>query len=188
MGYFDDEKNVDDYIRMAEGYDGSELIARLRVHLSDGARVLELGMGPGTDLLLLGDHYQVTGSDTSTVFLDRFRAMHPDADLLQLDAATLDTDRTFDCVYSNKVLHHLTKAQLRASFQRQAQVLNPAGIALHSFWHGDKEEEHHGLRFVYYTIPMIEAMVADVYEVIEVKRYSEMDEDDSFYVVLKKKH
>lgn len=187
MGYFDDEKNVDDYIHMAEGYDGAELIARLRAHLPDGARVLELGMGPGTDLLMLGEHFQVTGSDTSTVFLDRFRVQRPDADLLQLDAATLDTDRTFDCIYSNKVLHHLTKAQLRASFQRQAQVLNPKGIALHSFWHGDNEEEHHGLRFVYYTIPIIEAMITDAYDLIEAERYTEMDADDSFYIVIRKK-
>jgi len=71
MSYFDDGKNVDEYIRMAEGYDGRELIAILKMHLPAGSTVLELGMGPGKDLDLLAQTYTVTGSDYSNVFLER---------------------------------------------------------------------------------------------------------------------
>jgi trans-aconitate methyltransferase len=108
MGYFDNVKNVRDYIRMAEGYDGRELIENLKKHLRSGSSVLELGMGPGKDMDILAGTYRVTGSDSSRIFLDMHRQTHPEADLLQLDAVTIKTDRRFDCLYSNKVLQHLT--------------------------------------------------------------------------------
>lgn len=188
MGYYDDQKNVDEYIDMADGYDGRELVSVLREHLESGATVLELGMGPGKDLDLLGAHYRVVGSDTSSIFLDRYRQQHPSADLLLLDAATLDTDRRFDAIYSNKVLHHLTRQELSDSFRRQAQVLKSNGILLHALWYGDKEEEMHGLRFVYYTADTLCQLIGDELELVQSRRYSELEEDDSLYVVLRKRH
>ena len=56
MGYYDDPKNVEEYVKMAESYDGQELIDVLHRYLPDGASVLELGMGPGKDYLLLSHH------------------------------------------------------------------------------------------------------------------------------------
>lgn len=41
MGYFGDPQNVAEYIRMAEGYDGRELVDILRGYLVEGATVLE---------------------------------------------------------------------------------------------------------------------------------------------------
>ena len=45
----------------------------------------------------------------------------------------------------------------------------------------------HGLHFVYYTEATFAALVGDEYEILETARYTEMDPDDSFYVVLKKR-
>ena len=188
MGYFDKAKNVHDYIRMAEGYDGSELIGILEDYLPPGSSVLELGMGPGKDLDLLAESFRATGSDISRVFLDLYRRKHPDADLLQLDAVTLETDRKFDCLYSNKVLIHLRKDELAESLIRQREALNDDGILFHSFWWGDREEEMHGLRFVYYTEAAIRPLVGDLLlEWIGFGRYKEMKKNDSFYMVLKRK-
>ena len=50
MGFYDDEKTALQYIAMAEGYDGRELVEVLELHLPAAASVLELGMGPGVDL------------------------------------------------------------------------------------------------------------------------------------------
>ena len=186
MSYFDDPKNVEDYIKMAEGYDGRDLIKILTGHLPPSATVLELGMGPGKDFELLSEHYQVTGSDYSAAFIERYRQKDAAADLLQLDAVTLDTDRTFDCIYSNKVLHHLSRDELRQSFQNQARVLNDEGLLFHSFWYGNKEEEFSGLRFVYYTEATLAEMIGDGYETVESERYAEMEAGDSFFVILRK--
>ena len=187
MDFFDDRDNVNEYIKMADGYDGRDLIAVIEKHLTEGASVLELGMGPGKDLDLLGKRYNATGSDRSDVFLDLYREEHPDADLMNLDAVSLDTERTFDCIYSNKVLHHLTKANLRLSFARQKDVLNDGGLAMHSFWYGNTEEDIQGLRFVYYTEEELLKTVDPAFEVVEVKRYKEFENDDSFYILLQKR-
>ena len=186
MGYFDERCNVEQYIQMAEGYDGRDMVATLRRHLSPGSTVLEIGIGPGKDLDILSEFYSVTGSDSSQIFLDLYREKQPDADLLKLDATTMNTDRNFDCIYSNKVLHQLTVEELKRSFARQKGRVSDGGLLMHSFWYGDKEEEHHGLRFMYYTEDTLMATLGPDIEVVDTVRYAEMDEDDSFYAVLRK--
>jgi cyclopropane fatty-acyl-phospholipid synthase-like methyltransferase len=187
MEYFDDEKNVEDYVKMAQGYDGRELIDVLRNYLPEGSSVLELGMGPGTDLEILSEFYQVTGSDRSQTFLDRYQKRNEAADLLWLDAVEMKTERRFDAIYSNKVLHHLTKEEMQRSLQAQADVLNDQGIMLHSLWVGDMEEEQHGLRFVYYTEASFRALLGEMFTVLEVALYDEMEDKDSIYFVLQKR-
>jgi trans-aconitate methyltransferase len=185
MGYFDERRNVEQYIQMAEGYDGRDMVATLRRHLCPGSTVLEIGIGPGKDLDILSEFYSVTGSDSSQIFLDLYREKQPDADLLKLDATSMDTDRVFDCIYSNKVLHQLTVEELARSFARQKDRVSDGGLLMHSFWYGDKEEEHHGHRFTYYTEDTLMATLGPDIEIVETARYAEMDEDDSFYAVLR---
>ncbi|MBP7963289.1 MAG: class I SAM-dependent methyltransferase [Caldilineaceae bacterium] len=187
VNYYDDPKNVADYIQMAEGYNGEELIQLLREVLPSGSTVLELGMGPGVDLDLLAVHYNVTGSDRAQPFLDRYRLAHPQADLLLLDAVTLDTQRRFDAIYSNKVLHHLTRTELADSFLRQADLLPPGGVIVHSFWYGDNEEEYPGMLAVYYTESTLTLALGPVYEILKMTRYAEMDEGDSLVCVCRKR-
>ena len=152
MGFFDTEKGVNDYIKMAEGYDGKELIKIFENYLLNGSSVLELGMGPGKDLDILGENYAVTGSDNSPIFLEKYKEKNPKADLLLLDAVTINTDRKFDGIFSNKVLHHLTTEDLKTSLKNQKNILNPQGVLFHTFWKGNKTEEMEGLLFVYYEM------------------------------------
>lgn len=187
MSFYDEEENVLNYIKMAEGYDGKEFIPILRKYLMENSSVLELGMGPGKDIELLSQFFQVTGSDNSELFLERFRKDHPDADLILLDAATLETERIFDCIYSNKVLYHLSKTELKESFQKQAKLLANDGVLFHTFWYGDLEEIHSGLQMVYYTQETISKLIGNELEHIEFQMYSEMEKNDSFYIVLRKK-
>ena len=186
MNYFNKPENVEEYIRMAESYDGSEFIPILRKYLADGLSLLELGMGPGKDLVLLEKYFKVTGSDYSPVFLKRYKDSHPDADLLLLHAATIQTNRKFDAIYSNKVLIHLTMEGLKLSFQRQYEVLKDGGIAFHTFWLGEGEEEYDGLRFVYLTPETIKPLIDERFEVISPTIYTESEKNDSFFIVLRK--
>ncbi len=184
--FFDDPEKVEQYISMAEGYDGRELIEQLRRHLPDRSHVLELGMGPGVDLELLKQHFVVTGSDRSKVFVDRYQAKHPEADLLHLDAVSLQTDRTFDCIFSNKVLHHLSRDELRQSFTAQASRVRPGGLLMHSFWVGDGEDTIEGMRFTYHTEETLRESFDRNMREITMERYTEMEPDDSLYVILRR--
>lgn len=186
MSYYDDPKHVEDYVAMSEGYDGRYLIDQLHRHLPAGKTVLELGMGPGRDLELLAEQYDVIGSDASNAFLQRFRQGHPDATLLQLDAVALKTDLTVDAIYSNKVLHLLTPDELQQSLHRQAGLLTEHGLVLHSFWRGDGEETFHGVYSAYYQLHTLIGMLEAVFDVVDSGTYEEMEPYDSVWVLARK--
>jgi SAM-dependent methyltransferase len=186
MGFYDSPERVEQYVEMAKGYDGRELIEEMHRYLAAGSRVLEIGMGPGVDLDLLRTYFDATGSDASEVFIQRFLATHPDASVLKLDAVTLDTDRRFDAIFSNKVLHHLKPTDQEASLQRQAAILNPGGYAFHSFWYGNEVEEIEGLLFHQHTENSLQSLVEPYFEVVELRRYTEMEPDDSLFAILRR--
>lgn len=183
MGFYDEEKTARDYIAMADGYDGSLLIAAMSEHVPEGAKVLEIGMGPGKDLDILSSRYRVTGSDSSRFFLERYRQLNPTADLLELDAVTLKTDRKFDCIYSNKVLHHLDENDLVRSLERQSTLLNAGGYTMHSFWSGSGVDQMHGLEFHYRTEDSLRTTFSEHYDIVSLVPYEELEANDSIYVL-----
>jgi len=187
MGYFESEKNVQDYINMVEGYDSTDLINILRKYLKNDSTLLELGMGPGKDLDILRKYFKVTGSDSSQIFVNRYKKIHSESNILQIDATDIKIQQKFDCIFSNKVLIHLKKEECKSSFKQQKNILNPKGILFHTFWYGTKTEKHHGLLFTYYTEDYLRKMVEEYYNIIRLERYSEMEKDDSILLVLQNK-
>lgn len=184
MSLYDTPEGVDQYVEMADGYDGRDLIERLRMLVPAGARVLELGIGPGKDLDMLAETFDVVGSDLSEEFLERFAARRPEIALLQLDAARPETDERFDAIYSNKVLQHLTREELADSLEYQAALLLPDGVLLHSLWVGDHIEEMDGLIATHWTADSFAAVVPHELELVDASRYEEMEPEDSLCVVL----
>jgi trans-aconitate methyltransferase len=187
MNPFSTRKSAAEYIYMSDGYDGRAIVEVLNRYLPPGSSVLEIGMGPGRDMELLEEKYSVTGSDISRAFLDLYREKEPDADLLQLDLLTLETDRRFDCIYSNKVLHYLSPEQLRRSFLRQGEVLKPQGLLCHTIWYGDKRITVKGMDFHYYTAETISRLLGDGFELLSATPYREMDFNDSMLLFIRKK-
>jgi len=51
--FYHSRELVEQYIKLADGYDGAELIKKLNQFLPNDSSILELGTGPGTDLKLL---------------------------------------------------------------------------------------------------------------------------------------
>ncbi len=185
MDPFNTRKSAAEYILMSDGYDGRAIVDVLHKYLKPGSSVLEVGMGPGRDIELLEEKYRVTGSDLSLVFLDMYREKKPKADLLRLDVVKLDTDRRFDCIYSNKVLHYLSPEEMKQSLARQYEVLNPGGLLCHTLWFGDKEIEVKGMKFYYYTAEKVMAELHGEFDLLLEQNYREMDTDDSLLLILR---
>ncbi len=186
MAYYDDLQNVKNYIEMAKDCFAIELVSKLSRYLEKGGTILELGMGPGNDLELLSENFHVTGSDKSPYFIELYKEKNPEAEVLVMDAITLDIDRSFDCIYSNKVLPHLTKQELDMSIEKQWSILKENGILFHTFWKGDKLEHYGGMLNQYYLEAELKNKFSDGFEVILVESYMEFEEDDSILIVLKK--
>ncbi|MFW2405230.1 MAG: class I SAM-dependent methyltransferase [Gammaproteobacteria bacterium] len=186
MGYYDDKKNVESYIKFTPSHDGSMLVDKLVEALPEGSRVLEIGIGPGKDFDLLARHFDVVGSDYSEEFLRLYRLRNDSAHLLHLDARTLETDQKFDAIFSNKALIHLTRDELSASFSRQREVLNAGGLMLHSFWYGREEQEYGDLRLFQHTEQELETMLEGDFEILDIGRHAKMADGDSVYVLARK--
>jgi cyclopropane fatty-acyl-phospholipid synthase-like methyltransferase len=184
--YYENEQNIANYAQFTPAHDGALLIEQLVEHLPRGATVLELGMGPGKDLEKLAEHFQVTGSDFSRAFLDRYRKLNAAADLLHLDARTIDTDRHFDAIYSNKALIHFSPDELRQCFNRQHAVLNEAGLILHSFWYGEGQADFNDLTLVYHNEKDLADMLSGRFDILAMERHAKMKEGDSIYVLASK--
>jgi len=168
---------------MCDGYDGAEIYKVLESHLTKGVALLELGSGPGNDIRHLRKNYSVTGSDLSDEFLLRCRTRLSDVPFLKLDAVSIDTSQTFDCIFSNKVLHHLEQEQLQASLKRQQQVIKANGLFAHTFWLGDKAFMMDGMLFRFHQRDELLALVSRYFTIRQTYDYKEFDEGDSLFIV-----
>lgn len=185
--YYKTQESVEEYIRLADGYNGQQLIEKLKLVLPEASSVLEIGSGPGTDWKILSESYDVAGSDYSPVFLNHLIGGIPGGEFLELDAITLITDRKFDGIYSNKVLHHLKDDELAASIKRQHEILLPHGIICHSFWKGEGSEIFKGLYVNYHNERELKEFHKEHFDILSIESYREFEDGDSLLLIAKRK-
>ncbi len=185
MKFYNDPAKVDEYEKMCAEYNGEELYKVLAKHLKKEATLLELGCGPGNDVANLRKEYAVTGSDLSDEFLQRCRKRFTDLPFMKLDAVSINTEQTFDCIFSNKVLHHLTVDALEKSLLRQKEVLKPNGIFAHTFWIGDKEFTMEGMLFIFHNREKLLSLIAEHFTILEAYDYQEFEAGDSIFIIAK---
>lgn len=186
MNFYFKKENIKNYQKMMVGSVNSEVLAMVKKHLHTQSSLLEIGSGTGADLVQLAEYYQVTGSDFSPLFVDAFKAQHPGINMIQLDAQTLDINESFDCIYSNKVLYHLSKSDFKKFLSRQEELLNEAGIIFMTLWYGEERMPEEDLIFTYYREEDIKQIVPESLEIKAMQRYTEEATNDSLVVILKK--
>ncbi len=187
MNFYTDPESVKKYIQMCEGYDGSNIYQALSKHLPLNSTLLELGSGAGLDIEYLKNNYSVTGSDLSDKFLKICKEKYPEISFLKLNALKLDSVEKFDCIYSNKVLHHLTEEELKVSLEEQVKILFPNGLIAHSFWLGEENQEIEGLLFTYYVKEHLLGIISESFEILSTLSYKEFEEGDSLLVIARLK-
>ena len=185
--YYKTKASVEEYIQLAKDVSGKNPIEKLKQHLYPNSLLLEIGSGPGTDWKILSKTYQVVGSDNSSEFINYLTSNYPKGEFFELDAVLLNTERKFDGIYSNKVLHHLTDSELTDSVKRQYEILNSNGIICHSFWRGQGSEIFKGLFVNYRNEIGIRVAFEDFFDVVLIESYKEFEEDDSLLLIGKRK-
>ncbi len=181
--YYHTKESVEEYINLAKDVSGINLIKKLQPFLSNGSEVLEIGSGPGTDWKILSEYYNVTGSDISREFLVHLKKNNPSGRFFELDAVTLNTKEKFDCIYSNKVLHHLKDKELTESINNQYEILNPGGIICHSFWRGEGTEVFKGMFVNYYTVESLRKIFESKFDIFLLEEYKEFEDRDSILLI-----
>ncbi|MCL6293739.1 class I SAM-dependent methyltransferase [Jejuia spongiicola] len=185
--YYKTKESVEEYIKLAKGFNGAQLIEKLKKFLPLNSTLLEIGSGPGSDWSILNKSYKTTGSDNSDEFLSYLNAKNATSEFLNLDATTLRTEKKFDSIYSNKVMHHLTDDELIKSIKRQYEILNADGVICHSFWKGEGSEIFKGLFVNYHSEKSLRRFYKGNFEILLIEDYKEFDDDDSILLIAKKK-
>ncbi len=95
-------------------------------HLRPGARILELGSGPGGDAAFFESQgFSVARTDATRGFVERLRSEGHEARVL--DVTTDEFGSGFDAVYANAVLLHLTREQFSRALAKAARCVTAGG-------------------------------------------------------------
>jgi SAM-dependent methyltransferase len=108
-------------------------IVRALVHASDGKPrdVLELGSGVGNLAFHVKRRFAVTLVDQSPNMLAASQALNPDCEHIEADIRTVRLGRSFDAVFVQDAICHMTTEQdLRAVMETAFVHLRPGGVAL----------------------------------------------------------
>jgi len=184
MSFYDNKDSAAKYIDMCDGYDAANELPQLFDALPQGARILEIGSGPGNDLALLKSRYDAVGSDNSDAFINHLEARFPDTTILKLNAETLATDQRFDAIYSNKVLHHLDDVGLKRSLLAQAKLLKPRGLVFHLIWRRiETIPEDFGMVFVERELSHMRTAMGPSFELLSSVEFGEFEAGDSLAIL-----
>ncbi len=179
-----DKEMVDNYYQMMVDYDNDYILNIFKQSIPKHSSVLELGFGTGKDYLQLKDRYNITASDYSLDFIERFKEQYDDQ-VLHLDATTIDANNKYDCIYSSKVLNSLDEQDIIKSLRRQYQMLNTGGYIFHTLWYGNKQEDDSYID----KQTLVEILQLD-YEFVDFSYYKEADfidaEYDSIIIIARK--
>lgn len=178
------EEGVKHYFQLSSDSDSTPLINALKPFIKSSSILLELGSGPGREVFSLLGLKEVIYSDYSPIFLRKLKEKHPDCQVLFINAKQFSLADKVDVIYSNKVLHHFTNEELTQSILSQKNCLSKDGILCHSFWHGEKNTEHHGLLFNHHTINEIRVFFKD-WEILSLVQYEEFVPGDSIQIIAK---
>ena len=174
------------YTLMVIFSDNKYIIDEFKKRIDKSKKILELGSGPGNDYGVLVQDYDITGSDYSETFLKILRKKFNNDRFLKINALTMETEKKYDVIYSNKVLQHLTTENLAASFKKQYEVLNEGGILFHAMWKGtSSKEKEKSMPDIRYERDDIKKIMGK-FIIKDFIVYKELKENDSFIVVMEK--
>jgi SAM-dependent methyltransferase len=145
-------------------------LARFIARLPEGAKVLDLGCGPGTHAALMqqaGLH--VTGHDPCEAFIRIARAKGVDAHLAE--ASDLDAEAAYDAIWASFSLLHTPRAEMPGHLAAIARALVPGGWLHLGLKLGEGEgRDDLGRFYAYYSEAELRDLLQDAgFEVIEIE-------------------
>ena len=111
------------------------------IHPVEGARILEIGCGPGTILKYLPQSAYL-GFDLSSRYIELARKRFPHAQFVceRVSQFSLEKHHSFDLVLALGIVHHLEDGEAKQLFQIAYDALKPAGklVTVDGVWTCDQ--------------------------------------------------
>jgi cyclopropane fatty-acyl-phospholipid synthase-like methyltransferase len=98
------------------------------IHPTTGARILEIGCGPGTILRYLPKSEYI-GFDLSAKYIEMAKKRYPHAQFVceRVSQFSLEKHHSFDLVLALGIVHHLEDEEAKQLFEIAYQALKPGG-------------------------------------------------------------
>lgn len=141
-GYDDLDDTYRRWVEHTRGGYRSTFLARILGEVPEGADVLEIGCGPGTDAAALAEARRYVGIDLSEVQLAHARVVAPAGRFLHADV--LDAPfpaASFDAVVSFYAFNHIPQDRMEPLFRCIRSWLRPRGRLFGSFGTSDNPGE-----------------------------------------------
>jgi SAM-dependent methyltransferase len=118
------------------------MLKEFSARLGSGARLLELGCGPGIpSTKALARRFKVTGVDISETQLEAARRSVPEGSFLRADLAEVDfPPESFDGVTAFYSISHVPRDEHGPLFERIARWVVPGGLFLATLGAGDSRD------------------------------------------------
>lgn len=163
------EAAAERYAEMAKGAEKPELDALIDA-LGPGAKVLDLGCGPGADMARMATHgLEPVGLDPTPAFVQFGKEAGLDVRLGSF--SDLDDTACYDAVWASFSLLHAPRDAFPGHLKRIHQALRPGGRFVLGMKTGTGEERDKlGRFYTYYTVPeLAQALQAAGFSLAEIR-------------------
>lgn len=116
------------WVNMVGGPASAAVLVNEHIQPKAGARILEIGCGPGTLLRYL-PMCEYVGFDLNPKYIETAKRRFPDAHFVceRVSQFSLAKEQSFDVVLALGIVHHLDDAEARQLFQIAFDALRPGG-------------------------------------------------------------
>ena len=176
-------KTIDYYNKHAEEFTAStfevdmeSLYQPFLVELQEGARILDVGCGPGRDTLAFKNKgYQVDAIDNSEELVKKATQLTGIPVRLQ-SFYEIDADQAYDGIWACASLLHCERSRLVEVLQNMLRALKPHGVIYMSFKHGDLDREKDGRHFTDLNEVQVKELLNQWDDVSQLKQWITIDQ------------
>ena len=167
---------ADEFIASTFEVDMESLYQPFLVELQEGARILDVGCGPGRDTLAFKNKgYQVDAIDYSEELVKKATQLTGIPVRLQ-SFYEIDADQAYDGIWACASLLHCERSRLVEVLQNMLRALKPHGVIYMSFKHGDLDREKDGRHFTDLNEVQVKELLNQWDDVSQLKQWITIDQ------------
>lgn len=176
-------KTIDYYNKHAEEFTAStfevdmeSLYQPFLVELQEGARILDVGCGPGRDTLAFKNKgYQVDAIDYSEELVKKATQLTGIPVRLQ-SFYEIDADQAYDGIWACASLLHCERTRLKEVIGKLLSALKPNGMLYMSFKYGNGDRQKNGRQFTDLDEVQAKALLGQFDRVQQIQQWITIDQ------------
>ena len=176
-------KTIDYYNKHAEEFTAStfevdmeSLYQPFLVELQEGARILDVGCGPGRDTLAFKNKgYQVDAIDYSEELVKKATQLTGIPVRLQ-SFYEIDADQAYDGIWACASLLHCERTRLKEVIGKLLSALKPNGMLYMSFKYGNGDRQKDGRQFIDLDEVQAKALLGQFDRVQQIQQWITIDQ------------